>query len=990
MIEHTTSHVYHHHHHLSHHESSYSNLHGSNNSYSHALIKEEPNSFYYSNGYYLNDVVSYGHGDQSAFDERQQQQQMQATAANDVRCSLSNGLHPYESFDHLMCNPVHKSENVQSTEGTCSEDTTCSSFSISSAISSNDAHEITPSPSSPSSSLSSCSSSSPNKSFDPNNRSNSNPLEGTTQVQQMSPHQATLNISIGSPMKVPSPMVMSECVNSICDTKCVQDEIKRRRTKSPSLPDTCKKCGSHFDDDRLLVRHMKVDHYYMEVLHFTEVDPGDRQKRYDEWFKRQMNRTSLPKELNGQYFKPFKCDLCSRHYSYKGTLARHRLKRHNLATFIDGQLIEPSAAPSDKYLGSFTCDTCGFTAGTRKLFERHVLRKHFQGMQPYPCDQCTESFDRSDRLLWHRRQKHAKEPLFTCDKCGRSYRTKLVYERHLRLQHSGHQFKCKECPKVFKSYASFDYHRRKHKGVQGMKFICEFCGFRFWSNQNRRKHIDKCHSDGQIDHVAMEENTKKDWSKEASATRSTGGNGKCSNRKSPGPKEQKGKKETDVGQHLYNSQSVVTVNDCMASDVNDFSNITSVTMDNECQPSEGGHQQHHHFSTACGDHQSQGHNLDIHSGVANASATVRVACCTGVGGVGGDGSAGDGTTGNTNACHNGPSSSSSPSVNDEVVKRRVNLCNFAARDLSNAGPQITHPVRANHEQGNQLSPTSSSHTTSTSASTDSTTTATSPVNSCPVASPPCHYNVSHPPNSRPGSIHHSHCHPHPHPHHHSHHPHTDHLEQPLLQLNPGGAERMGQDCYTIRHPQAQNMSEAHLLASSLNVTHPHHQQQHQDHHHHVHQQQHLHHQQPQQHHQQHHVTHLQQHPHLQLGHHHQESQGQSLNHHLQPLYSPNIHLQGQGHPCHGGNNSVNSHSIGHGNLRGTIEGQENLHPMMNQITTQATQATRTSPSSSSSSSSPPSTMNRCKMCFECVYNMRSHLMSQHSVALEALDYFLDL
>ena len=45
--------------------------------------------------------------------------------------------------------------------------------------------------------------------------------------------------------------------------------------------------------------------------------------------------------------------------------------------------------------------------------------------------------------------------------------------------------------------------------------------------------------------------------------------------------------------------------------------------------------------------------------------------------------------------------------------------------------------------------TSSSHTTSVSTTTDSTTATTSSVNSCPVASPPCHYNVSHLPNSRP-------------------------------------------------------------------------------------------------------------------------------------------------------------------------------------------------------------------------------------------------
>ena len=825
-------------------------------------------------------------------------------------------------------------------------------------------------------------------------------------------------------------MVSGQVVNS------QQVTIKSKRNKSPGLPDSCKKCGSHFDDDRLLVRHMKVDHYYMETLQFTEPDPGDRQKRYDEWFKKQMNRASLPKELNGQYFKPFKCDICSRHYSYKGTLAGHRLKRHNLPTFIDGQLIEPSAAPSDQYLGSFICDSCGFTAGSRKLFERHVLRKHFHGMQPYPCDQCSESFDRSDRLLWHRRQKHAKQALFTCHECGRSYRTKLVFERHQRLQHSGHQFKCKECPKVFKSYASFDYHRRKHMGVDGMKFICEFCGFRFWSNQNRRKHIAKCHADHQVDSAALEENAKKDWSKEASVSVNRSSGKKTASQRSPvvtlrpvalnvvttapnataltsssssssssSPSSssssssplsssasasaltlKQDKEATDVVAQSYtvtsrnNSQSVpvtVSANGCRVGPVNDYNSRTGVSMDNKvsCRVRDD---KLHHFSrsahnsgvgcseftsvnTSSNGNGSEDTGLTANGEMLLTSSTsiLATSCSPSKSCVSSSTTvATTTTTTSSSSTSTSTNGNNDPSPRDEASATSpspvVHLGTSDGRELSLAACKMTHEYTRRSSPLSTASPSPSS-------------------SSCPAS--PCHYNMLHPASN-----------------------------SPMVQLN--GGER-GRDSCFITHPKAE-MRQAHSHQSAscsscnlpphqplpCNQHHNHHQQQHHQHqpsggpvllqinhpsnqhHHHQHNQHHNH--QQQQHHQHHQHQHQPQHqPHL--GHLHTGSPN-SLHHHQS---------HHQTHICgdHGNNNNNNNSN----NSTTRTQGPDNLNQMLS-----STSAAPSPPSSAVTSASsslhppPPPLPPRCRMCFEFVYDLRVHLMNQHKVAFEALEYFLDL
>lgn len=295
-----------------------------------------------------------------------------------------------------------------------------------------------------------------------------------------------------------------------------EKHLQKLKKKIPGVPDTCRKCGKEFSDDNVLVRHLKFDHYFKEVLNLTDENPMKREQQWRNQVNELLARSSTSSNVGSGKWgsRDLTCDICKVRFGYPCTLAAHRKEKHDAETIINGQVIDPGPLPTETE--SFVCDECGFTTKNRASFESHYIAIHKKDKNPYPCDQCDELFLRACGLLWHRRQQHMKTPIFVCDMCGRGYRLKYLFLRHQRLDHGGHRYQCKLCPKSFKGRASYDYHRRKHMGVEGMKFICEFCGMRFWANQNKRKHIDKCHADGVYDHAAIAMNQSKDWSAEAS------------------------------------------------------------------------------------------------------------------------------------------------------------------------------------------------------------------------------------------------------------------------------------------------------------------------------------------------------------------------------------------------------------------------------------------------------------------------------------------
>lgn len=259
-----------------------------------------------------------------------------------------------------------------------------------------------------------------------------------------------------------------------------------------AFADSCRKCGKEFDDDNLIVRHMKYDHFLRE-------NPDKVQSR-------QRMRNKL-----------LECDFegCGKKYALPFLLAIHRREKHNgIETFIEGEKIEavkPFFNPNDIVV----CDKCGKELRRCKLRD-HILVRHEPENKPFPCDQCSRGFTKGSLLLNHRRRRHCPKDmtnLVMCEICSKTYFDENSLRNHQRFKHEVISIGCrvKECPQVFKNIGARNQHYHSVH-VKTMKHICEFCGWRFWEEAELVWHVKRLHEDGVVLEDAILINEQRDWS----------------------------------------------------------------------------------------------------------------------------------------------------------------------------------------------------------------------------------------------------------------------------------------------------------------------------------------------------------------------------------------------------------------------------------------------------------------------------------------------
>jgi hypothetical protein len=258
--------------------------------------------------------------------------------------------------------------------------------------------------------------------------------------------------------------------------------MKNIKTDDLGFPDKCGFCGTSFDDDRLLCKHIHEQHF-----------SGP---------KRQSKRTGEDKPK-----RRYQCDDCKYNFGHEHRLAIHRKKVHDKDLVIDGVTIEPveTLRGNDERT---PCEVCGEMI-LLKAIEAHMTALHGNKKESrYPCDQCDNGFDSITKLIWHRREKHRPDlTIFQCDECPRTFNHMTRFKEHMK-DHEG--WRCPDCDQVFSQY----HERREHYDkahMLRMRHVCEFCHQRFWREDNLRLHCRTRHKDGVIRHELFEENDKKNW-----------------------------------------------------------------------------------------------------------------------------------------------------------------------------------------------------------------------------------------------------------------------------------------------------------------------------------------------------------------------------------------------------------------------------------------------------------------------------------------------
>ncbi|XP_055626141.1 transcription factor grauzone-like [Toxorhynchites rutilus septentrionalis] len=197
--------------------------------------------------------------------------------------------------------------------------------------------------------------------------------------------------------------------------------------------------------------------------------------------------------------RPYKCDKCPKSFIQKGQLSSH-MGRHQMyqCTKCDKVLAGKGSLSahmvnmhSDE--GRMICDTCGREFKTKPCFDKHV-RKHMGLIEDtsIQCHVCHVVLQNKATLKKHVIAKHTQtDELFICNQCGKQAPNKFALESHKRKVHCEEKYQCEFCEKRFKNPVTLKEHRASHTGE--ILYSCPFCATTFNSKANMYAHKKKSH-----------------------------------------------------------------------------------------------------------------------------------------------------------------------------------------------------------------------------------------------------------------------------------------------------------------------------------------------------------------------------------------------------------------------------------------------------------------------------------------------------------------
>ncbi|XP_055610583.1 transcription factor grauzone-like [Uranotaenia lowii] len=197
--------------------------------------------------------------------------------------------------------------------------------------------------------------------------------------------------------------------------------------------------------------------------------------------------------------RPYKCDKCPKSFVQKGQLSSH-MGRHQLypCTKCDKVLAGKGSLSahmvnmhSDE--GRMICDTCGREFKTKPCFDKHV-RKHLGILEDtsIECEICGDILHNKATMKKHMIAKHIESTEeHICNLCGKNAPNKFALESHKRKVHCAEKYQCEFCEKKFKNPVTLKEHRASHTGE--VLYTCPFCATTSNSKANMYAHKKKSH-----------------------------------------------------------------------------------------------------------------------------------------------------------------------------------------------------------------------------------------------------------------------------------------------------------------------------------------------------------------------------------------------------------------------------------------------------------------------------------------------------------------
>ncbi|KAJ2941868.1 hypothetical protein O0L34_g10682 [Tuta absoluta] len=304
----------------------------------------------------------------------------------------------------------------------------------------------------------------------------------------------------------------------------------------PSLPYECEFCHRRFKTPQKRRHHLDKQHRYKFVCQQCGQetrDVGGAREHYRthsgvsyECEHCQMKFDKYKSRINHIriYHGNVPCDICHMKFSSAAGLVAHKGRAHKecfkcavcLVQFHNANALRRHAELTAQNCGKHVrpCTQCGDSFSDETTLKRHIYDKHrpdgYKGCQPCDedgvgltrrrgyrktgpqeliCEICAMGgFKYEWYLRDHQLRKHFDERPFSCDHCGKKFKTKTCVMTHINRVHSDRRYACPLplCNKAFRQSHHLTCHLRSHSNEKA--FSCRTCQKQFKHPESVREH----------------------------------------------------------------------------------------------------------------------------------------------------------------------------------------------------------------------------------------------------------------------------------------------------------------------------------------------------------------------------------------------------------------------------------------------------------------------------------------------------------------------
>ncbi|XP_033231759.1 zinc finger protein 90 homolog [Belonocnema kinseyi] len=117
--------------------------------------------------------------------------------------------------------------------------------------------------------------------------------------------------------------------------------------------------------------------------------------------------------------------------------------------------------------------------------------QNFEPENKYKCTKCARSYRAKKNLTSHQKYECDVIPQFTCNFCGKLFKRKTHMTAHVSLVHlkpnlhtSKKKFNCNICTRSYNSSDTLNRHKREKHAAVKPQYVCDYCGYK--TNQKSR------------------------------------------------------------------------------------------------------------------------------------------------------------------------------------------------------------------------------------------------------------------------------------------------------------------------------------------------------------------------------------------------------------------------------------------------------------------------------------------------------------------------